>query len=163
MTLGGPAPSVGGFRRLAKGGTAPAAADAPGACQQEPPGRPGSWGPDPKTPRTIRADAPGALSAAAGPVGRRTRGELTPRRRLRAVRAPRGSIALQVLALRARGHSSSPPRHQRRSTDRPHPQSPSRRRNLPHASSPLRRIGLYLTHSCTYRSRTCFCPILITP
>ncbi len=48
MTLGGPAPSVGGFRRLAKGGTAPAAADAPGACQQEPPGPPESWGPDPE-------------------------------------------------------------------------------------------------------------------
>jgi len=73
-----------------------------------------------------------------------------------------GSIALQVLILHTRVRSSSPPRHQPRSTDA-HPQSPSRRRNLPHASSSLRRIGLYLTHSCTYRSRAGFRPILITP
>ena len=45
MTLGGPALTVGGFRRPAKDGTAPAGADAPGACRREPPGPPESWGP----------------------------------------------------------------------------------------------------------------------
>jgi hypothetical protein len=92
MTLGGPAPSVSGFPAAGAGRSRPKSARTRRARANRNPQDGLKAGDRPRTPRTIRADATAAAGAAAGPVGRRSRGELTPRRRLRGVRATRGFI-----------------------------------------------------------------------
>jgi hypothetical protein len=164
MTLGGPAPSVSGFPAAGEGRSRP---NRRVRAERVPTGAPrtaGKLGARPRTPRTIRADAAAAAGAAAGTLGRRSRGELTRRRRLRGVRATPGgsSPSESSLSVPAVTHPRRLAINAARQTDRTHRHHRALR-NPPHAPSSLRRIGLYLTHICTYRSRARFRPILITP